>query len=95
MGERIIEQEIKIKDRVREYFCDNCGDIIYTYKDSDILEGKRFDKPYECREIIRVAQDEYRFSRMLCRECSIKKTKEVRERLEPILIDLGFVKDRG
>ena len=42
-----------------------------------------------------MAQDEYRFSRMLCRECSIKKTQEVRERLEPILIELGFVKDRG
>ena len=95
MSEKISEHEITIRTKVHDFYCDECGKLIYSYNDSQMLEdSSNISRPNNLICNINVASTWYTYNKLLCTDCKIKKVKELNDSVGPVLLKLGFVQDR-
>lgn len=95
MAEKISEHKITIKTKVHDFYCDECGKLIYSYNDSQMLEdSSNINRPYNLICSINLCSTWYSYNKMLCTDCRVKKIKELEDSVGPILLKLGFVLDR-
>lgn len=95
MSEKISEQEVVVRTKKHDFYCDVCGDLVYSYTDSQILDDKNsIKRPDSLLCNINIASTWYSYNKLLCTDCRIKKVKELNDSVGPVLLKLGFVQDR-